>query len=81
MFHIFDTVVKPIRELIHSYNLNIEMDNESFKRVCKGAVSNKFIEDWTAELNDTQKKPSAENLQTNQDGIYTGAILRSGTEL
>ena len=29
----------------------------SFKRACKGAVSNKFIEDWNAELNDTQKNP------------------------
>ena len=33
------------------------MDSESFKRACKGAVSNKFIEDWNAELNDTQKNP------------------------
>ena len=33
------------------------MDTESFKRACKGAVSNKFIEDWHAELNDTQKNP------------------------
>ena len=45
------------RELIHNYNLNIEMDNESFKQACKGAVANEFIEDCSAELNDTQTKP------------------------
>ena len=33
------------------------MDSEPFKRACKGAVSNKFIQDWNAELNDTQKNP------------------------
>ena len=27
------------------------------------------------------EKPSAENLHTNQDGIYNGAIFRSGTKL
>ena len=43
--------------MIHNYKLNVEMDSESLKRACKGAVSNKFIEDWNAELNDTQKNP------------------------
>ena len=33
------------------------MDNEPFKWACKGAVSNKFIDDWPSELNDTQKYP------------------------
>ena len=53
----FTTWITKVRELIHNYNLNVEMDSESFKRACKGAVSNKFIEDWNAELNDTQKNP------------------------
>ena len=53
----FTTWITKVRELIHNYNLNVEMDKESFKRACKGAVSNKFIEDWNAELNDTQKNP------------------------
>ena len=53
----FATWITKVRELIHNYNLNVEMDSESFKRACKGALSNKFIEDWNAELNDTQKNP------------------------
>ena len=53
----FTTWITKVRELIHNYNLNVEMDNESFKRACKGVVSNKFIEDWNDELNDTQKNP------------------------
>ena len=53
----FTTWITKVRELIHNYNLNVEMDSESFKRACKGAVSNKFIEDWNAELNDTKKNP------------------------
>ena len=46
------------------------MDNESLTWACKGAVSNKFIEDWTAELNDTQKRPplrTYKQIRTNQE--------------
>ena len=42
------------------------MDNESFKRAYKGAVSNKLIGDCFSKLNDTQKT-AAENLQKNKD--------------
>ena len=45
----FTTWITKVGELIHYYNLNVEMDSESFKRACKGAVSNKFTEDWNAE--------------------------------
>ena len=53
----FTTFITKVRELISGCNLIIEMDNESFKWACKGAVSNKFIEDWVAELNDITKNP------------------------
>ena len=40
-----------------TFHRGVEMDSEPFKRAYKGAVSNKFIEDRNAELNDTQKNP------------------------
>ena len=53
----FTTWVTHAEVLLGQYNIDIELDRNHFKSLCKQAVQDRFISDWEDGMNDIVKHP------------------------
>ena len=55
--HGFDTWVSSLRKLADSYQLNAYVDPNKFRQECKTKVRSRFVDQWTADMNDINSYP------------------------
>ena len=55
--HGFDTWVSSLRKLADSYQLNAYVDPNKFRQECKIKVRSRFVDQWTADMNDINSYP------------------------
>ena len=71
----FNTWCSKAWELVHQYNLNIDLDKLNFKLQCKQSIRNCFIRDWLQRINDINISPIMRTYRLFKSDFYLEPYL------